>query len=154
MNWVSGKTNVWVLEVRKGSSVPSSFTSTMWRRGWYLCSDCSTIICIPSNAIVSEIVQIWYGVTEGLYIQPKWYSLFDYNQCWHRWLRCRHAVVRLLNVFFLLLYYLSYVVRAAFVIGKFQFAKGNFLSHPVIPSVGGVWVHIHSVSCKKIIIEV
>lgn len=44
MNWVSGKMKVWASEERKGSSEPSSFTSTTWRRGWYLCSDWRTII--------------------------------------------------------------------------------------------------------------
>lgn len=45
MNWVSGKVNVWTRPGWLVSSVPSSFTSTTCRRGWYLCRDCKTTIC-------------------------------------------------------------------------------------------------------------
>lgn len=45
MNWVSGKVNVWTRPGWLVSSVPSSFTSTTCRRGWYLWRDCKTTIC-------------------------------------------------------------------------------------------------------------
>lgn len=45
MNWVSGKVNVCTRPGWLVSSVPSSFTSTTCRRGWYLCKDCRTTIC-------------------------------------------------------------------------------------------------------------
>lgn len=45
MNCVSGKVNVCTRPGWLVSSVPSSFTSTTCRRGWYLCKDCKTTIC-------------------------------------------------------------------------------------------------------------
>lgn len=45
MNWVSGKVKVCTLPGWLVSSVPSSFTSTTCRRGWYLWRDCRTTIC-------------------------------------------------------------------------------------------------------------
>ena len=45
MNWVSGKVNVCTRPGWLVSSVPSSFTSTTCRRGWYLCKDCKPTIC-------------------------------------------------------------------------------------------------------------
>lgn len=53
MNWVSGKVNVWTRPGWLVSSVPSSFTSTTCRRGWYLCRDCKTTIC-PAKRKESE----------------------------------------------------------------------------------------------------
>lgn len=44
MNWFSGKVKVCVLASLLMSSTPSSVTSTMCSRGWYLCRDCRTII--------------------------------------------------------------------------------------------------------------
>lgn len=45
MNCVSGKVKVCTRPGWLVSSVPSSFTSTTCRRGWYLCRDCRTTIC-------------------------------------------------------------------------------------------------------------
>lgn len=45
MNWVSGKVKVWVQIEGCTSSTSPCLASVTCRRGWYLCKDCSTIIC-------------------------------------------------------------------------------------------------------------
>lgn len=45
MNCVSVKVKVCTRPGWLVSSVPSSFTSTTWSRGWYLCRDWRTTIC-------------------------------------------------------------------------------------------------------------
>lgn len=71
MNWFSGKVKVWALASLLMSSTPSSVTSTMCSRGWYLWSDCKTIICIKKKKkgeINALLYEFWNRLNKSVCI--------------------------------------------------------------------------------------